>query len=205
MHDGPWGCTHADMGVVSLRWTLRRKFDYTIGWCAMLSPGISEVDCQALYTYNQVCHACYNAVMTLCQFHLPSLSVMPPLVLRVSTSRYERKTPTSSAYILLAHARYRMALWSQKLYIVIPLVLIILGHWSLILQGVLLKAEWVPGEGCAITKTNNTVLAATFIYSMCFDLVVLVLTAVKLAFPRGQRSQLMSMLFKDGLIYFMIA
>ena len=98
-----------------------------------------------------------------------------------------------------------MALWSQKLFIVIPLVLIILGHWSLILQGVLLKAQWVPGTGCVITETNNTILAATFIYSMCFDLVVLVLTTVKLLMPGGRRSQLMNMLFKDGLIYFLIA
>ena len=98
-----------------------------------------------------------------------------------------------------------MALWSQKMFIVIPLVIVILGHWSLILQGVLLKAEWVPGTGCVITKTNTTILAATFIYSMCFDLLVLILTAVKLAFGQSQRSQLMDMLFKDGLVYFMIA
>ena len=49
--------------------------------------------------------------------------------------------------------------------------------------GILLKAEWVPGAGCVITNTNNTILAATFIYSMCFDFTVLVLTAVKLALP----------------------
>ncbi|KIP12126.1 hypothetical protein PHLGIDRAFT_98489 [Phlebiopsis gigantea 11061_1 CR5-6] len=98
-----------------------------------------------------------------------------------------------------------MALWSEKMFIVIPLVIIILGHWSLILQGVLLKAEWEPGTGCVITKTNTTILAATFIYSMCFDLVVLVLSAIKLAFGEGQRSQLMDMLFRDGLVYFMIA
>ncbi|GJE94556.1 hypothetical protein PsYK624_107260 [Phanerochaete sordida] len=98
-----------------------------------------------------------------------------------------------------------MALWSQNMYIVVPLVIIILGHWSLILQGALLKAAWVPEQGCVITQTNNTVLAATFIYGMCFDLVVLVLTAAKLAFQRGQRSQLMKMLFRDGLIYFVIA
>ena len=72
-------------------------------------------------------------------------------------------------------------------------------------EGVLLKAEWVPGEGCAITQTNNTVLAATFIYSMCFDLIILILTAGKLILPRGHRSQLVTLLFKDGLIYFVIA
>ncbi|EED83088.1 hypothetical protein POSPLDRAFT_109871 [Postia placenta Mad-698-R] len=97
-----------------------------------------------------------------------------------------------------------MALWSQSLYIVIPLVFVILGHWSLILQGVLLKAEWIPGEGCAITHTNNTTLAATFIYSMCFDALVMILSAIKL-YNRTHRSQLVGMLFKDGLIYFMVA
>ncbi|PCH35327.1 hypothetical protein WOLCODRAFT_19913 [Wolfiporia cocos MD-104 SS10] len=97
-----------------------------------------------------------------------------------------------------------MAVWSQSLYIVIPLVLVIFGHWSLILQGVLLKAEWVPGEGCAITHTNNTVLAATFIYSMCFDALVMTLAAVKL-YGRTKRSQLVGLLFRDGLIYFFVA
>ena len=59
--------------------------------------------------------------------------------------------------------------------------------------------------GCAIIKTETSILSATFIYSMCFDLIVLVLTAIKLARPQGHRSQLMRMLFKDGLIYFFIA
>ena len=86
------------------------------------------------------------------------------------------------------------------------IVLLICGHWSLILQGVLIKAEFVPGEGCAITHTNNTVLAATFIYSMSFDLIVMLLSAYKLAYStRGNRSQLMNLLFKDGLAYFFIA
>ncbi|KZT71849.1 hypothetical protein DAEQUDRAFT_723454 [Daedalea quercina L-15889] len=97
-----------------------------------------------------------------------------------------------------------MAVWSQKLYIVIPLVLVILGHWSLILQGAQLTATWVPGEGCAIVKTNKTVLAATFIYSMCFDLMVMILNVIKL-WGRTKRSHLVSLLFKDGLIYFFVA
>ena len=98
-----------------------------------------------------------------------------------------------------------IAVWSQSLYIVVPLVLIILGHWSLLLHGLLISAAYDPQQGCVITKTDNTVLAATFIYSMCFDLIILILTSVKLRKPGGQRSQLMKMLFKDGLIYFLIA
>ncbi|EPS95625.1 hypothetical protein FOMPIDRAFT_1032786 [Fomitopsis schrenkii] len=97
-----------------------------------------------------------------------------------------------------------MAVWSQRLYIVIPLVLVILGHWSLILQGAQLTATWIPGTGCAIIKTNNVVLAATFIYSMVFDLVVMILNLIKL-WGRQKRSQLVAVLFKDGVIYFFIA
>lgn len=99
---------------------------------------------------------------------------------------------------------FRIAVWSQSRWIIGLLVLIILGHWSLILQGAQLTATWVPGTGCAIIKTNSTVLAATFIYTMVFDLVVMILNLIKLS-GRKQRSQLVSVLFKDGVIYFIIA
>jgi len=99
-----------------------------------------------------------------------------------------------------------MAVWQMNKYIVIPLVVIILGHWSIILQGILLNAVWVPGTGCVITQTNPSLLAATFIYSMCFDAIVTILSAMKLV-PRGggSQSQLMKLLFQDGLIYFIIS
>ena len=75
--------------------------------------------------------------------------------------------------------------------------------------GVLLKAEWVPGQGCAITDTRNKVLAATFIYTMCFDFIVLVLTGIKLgittAGSRKDRSRIVRLIFDDGLIFFIVA
>lgn len=95
-------------------------------------------------------------------------------------------------------------MWSQSPYIVVPLVLVILGHWSLLLHGLLISAAWEEGA-CVITKTDNTVLAATFIYSMCFDFAVLCLTAYKLVFPRNGRSKLVKMIFGDGLIFFIVA
>ncbi|KIJ62163.1 hypothetical protein HYDPIDRAFT_136711 [Hydnomerulius pinastri MD-312] len=104
-----------------------------------------------------------------------------------------------------------IAIWSQNKWIIGVVVLIVLGHWSLILQGVLLTATWIPGVGCAIIKSNTTVLAATFIYSMCFDFVVLCLSAYRLAWtPRrtgtnGTQSKLVRMIFADGLVYFFIA
>ncbi|CCL99579.1 uncharacterized protein FIBRA_01597 [Fibroporia radiculosa] len=99
-----------------------------------------------------------------------------------------------------------IAVWSQNPYIVGLLVCVILGHWSLLLHGILIKAAWIPGSGCAITDTNNRVLAATFIYSMAFDFLVLTLTAWKLAIPRRrEQSRIVQLIFGDGLIFFIIA
>ncbi|KAH7887017.1 hypothetical protein F5I97DRAFT_2020529 [Phlebopus sp. FC_14] len=127
-----------------------------------------EVNCQALYTFNQVFG---NASIGLASINL-SLRTM--------------------------------AVWSQHRLIVGLLVCIILGHWSLLLHGILLQAAWIDGT-CVITSTDNQILAASFIYSMAFDFVVLVLTGWKLAFPASGRSKLIKLIFGDGLIYFIIA
>ena len=71
--------------------------------------------------------------------------------------------------------------------------------------GILLKAAWVPGEGCVITETDSKVLAVTFIYTMAFDFIVLILTGYKLFFPSAGRSRIAVLLFNDGLVYFAIA
>ncbi|KAI8976579.1 hypothetical protein BD414DRAFT_495905 [Trametes punicea] len=129
-----------------------------------------EVNCQALYTFNQITGQAASGLASI------NLSIRT------------------------------MALWSHNKYIVIAIVIVILGHWSLILQGVLVKASWVAGSGCQVVGASNTILAATFIYSMCFDLFILVLSMYKLVLGvRGGRSQLMTLLFKDGLVYFIIA
>ncbi|KAJ7060972.1 hypothetical protein C8F01DRAFT_1253447 [Mycena amicta] len=99
-----------------------------------------------------------------------------------------------------------IAIWSQNVYIKVMLVVIILGHWSLILQGVLLKSAWSDElESCVILDTNTTILAATFTYSMCFDLIVFCLNAYKLGVNRRGKSKLSKMIFKDGLMFFFIA
>ncbi|KZT23649.1 hypothetical protein NEOLEDRAFT_1136120 [Neolentinus lepideus HHB14362 ss-1] len=131
----------------------------------------SPVNCQALYTFNQL------------------------------------TGQSTIGFASMNLAIRTMAVWSQKRYIVIPLVIVILGHWSLILQGIQLTATFVPGQGCAIISTKTTILSATFIYTMVFDLLVTVLTAYKLLFDtRGvQRTSLVNMIWGDGLIYFLIA
>lgn len=68
-----------------------------------------------------------------------------------------------------------------------------------------LQAAWFPGQGCVITSTGNKVFAAQFIYTMCFDFIVLVLATFRLAGPQGTRSQIGQLLVRDGLAYFVIA
>jgi len=98
-----------------------------------------------------------------------------------------------------------VAVWGRKWYIIGTLVAISLGHWSLLLHGILVAAAWVPGQGCVITSTDSKILSASFIYSMAFDFIVLVLTASKLIRPTGTTSQLVNMIFADGLVYFIVA
>ena len=98
-----------------------------------------------------------------------------------------------------------MAVWGMKWYIVGPLVAICLGQWSLLLHGVFVNAKWIPGEGCVITSTGSKLLSVTFIYTMSFDLVVLLLTASKLGRASMPKSRLVNMIFADGLYFFIIA
>jgi len=78
--------------------------------------------------------------------------------------------------------------------------------------GVQVKAIWIPGVGCQLTETHNKILPAIFIYSMCFDLIVLLLNVYKLSgitFPSSRdlmgRGRLTHMIFADGLIFFILA
>jgi hypothetical protein len=162
-------------GKKTFRWPL--AFYFLNRYCllfALIGIAIAlnvteEVDCQALYTFNQVFG---NAAIGLASVNL-SLRTM--------------------------------AVWSRKWYIVWPLVVVILGHFSLLLHGILLKAAWIPGAGCVITQTDNKLLAATFIYGMTFDFGILLLTAFKLLYPKTGRSRLVNLIFNDGLIFFVIA
>lgn len=69
-----------------------------------------------------------------------------------------------------------------------------------------MDATQIPGTGCVIVHTNVTVLTANFVFSMAFDLIVLILTAYRLLQLRGSHQNgLVNVLFYDGLIYFICA
>ena len=67
-----------------------------------------------------------------------------------------------------------------------------------------MKAIWVPHNACVVTETNIHILTGTFIYAMCLDLIVMCLTAYKLRWRSFGHSRVGAMIFKDGLVYFII-
>ncbi|KAJ3715142.1 hypothetical protein C8R42DRAFT_646068 [Lentinula raphanica] len=103
-----------------------------------------------------------------------------------------------------------IAVWAQRRYIVVPLILLILAQWSILLHGILVKSTYEADQGCVIVETDSRLILAGSAYTMCFDFVVLSLTAWKLVIRasssevRMSRSKLVVLIFGDGLIYFII-
>lgn len=95
-----------------------------------------------------------------------------------------------------------MIIWLMAPHIVIVLSLLILGQWSILLQGVVLKARWVPGTGCVVTQTNTNDQFIAFIYTMVLDFIVFILTAWKCTQPGYRQSRLYKVLFEQGIFYF---
>ncbi|KAG8957783.1 hypothetical protein FRC03_009816 [Tulasnella sp. 419] len=99
-----------------------------------------------------------------------------------------------------------IAIWSRKLYIVIPLGLLALGQWAILFYGVFtIRARWSDeAQACVIFGTYALALNLIYIYTMAYDLVVLVLSIIGLI-KTASRSDLWELLFKDGLAYFFVA
>ncbi|KIN93837.1 hypothetical protein M404DRAFT_170049 [Pisolithus tinctorius Marx 270] len=101
-----------------------------------------------------------------------------------------------------------IAVWHNK-WITRLVILLVLGHWSLVLQSGLVITSWTPTSGCVIVETKNTILAATSLYAMSFDFIVLCLLAYRLAFALDPISiasgGLARRLISEGLVYFLVS
>ncbi|KAH9844029.1 uncharacterized protein C8Q71DRAFT_696729 [Rhodofomes roseus] len=99
-----------------------------------------------------------------------------------------------------------IAIWERKMKIVIPLCFLCLCHWVLLWRGMfLLNAQYSSAEGeCVLVSSNHVFLNVTFFMTMGFDLTILVFTVAALVRHKA-RSDLWSLLFTDGLVYFLTA
>ncbi|KAF9649649.1 hypothetical protein BDM02DRAFT_1785207 [Thelephora ganbajun] len=101
-----------------------------------------------------------------------------------------------------------IALWERKKYIMIPLICLSIAHWGILWRGMfIINAIWDPkSQACVIVKLDNQFLQTTFFCTMAVDFTILVLTTVALyRFSySGTRSDLWTLLFRDGLVYFLV-
>jgi len=99
-----------------------------------------------------------------------------------------------------------IALWERKLIVTVPLVVLSLAHWGVLWRGMfVIKTEWSPDAiGCVITKIDKAFLEATFFFTMGFDAIILVTTTTALYRHGTSRSNLWNLLFRDGLVYFLV-
>ncbi|KAG8690051.1 hypothetical protein FRC09_012159, partial [Ceratobasidium sp. 395] len=101
-----------------------------------------------------------------------------------------------------------IAIWSRKTYITTGLLVIALGHWAILFLGVLsVRSAWNPTMNvCVVTGTSTTLLRLVYGYTMAFDLTVLVVSTAGLLRSGGrQGSDLWKLLFRDGIVYFLVA
>ncbi|KAK7684953.1 hypothetical protein QCA50_011788 [Cerrena zonata] len=111
------------------------------------------------------------------------------------------------AFASLNLAVRTIVLWSGNKYVITGLAIMVIGQWAVILQGGELQAEWMKGAGCVNLQTNNTLLAVTYAISTVLDTVVLLLSFWKLRIlaKAVHTSVFVTILFRDGLIYFIVA
>ncbi|CEL58135.1 hypothetical protein RSOLAG1IB_02880 [Rhizoctonia solani AG-1 IB] len=101
-----------------------------------------------------------------------------------------------------------IAIWSRNRYILFGLLFIALGHWAILFLGVIsVRSTWDPETSvCVVTGTSTTLLRLIYGYTMAFDLVVLVVSTAGLLRSGGwQGSDLWKLLFRDGIVYFVVA
>ncbi|KAG8956350.1 hypothetical protein FRC04_004431 [Tulasnella sp. 424] len=99
-----------------------------------------------------------------------------------------------------------IAVWSRNLKVVIPLCILSLGQWGILLHGVItVRASWSDvAKACVVTDTVPVFLDLIYVYTMAYDLLVLLVSSIGLIRTSG-RSDLWSLLFQDGIVYFVVA
>ncbi|KAG8691792.1 hypothetical protein FRC11_009557 [Ceratobasidium sp. 423] len=101
-----------------------------------------------------------------------------------------------------------IAIWSRNRYVLFGLLLVALGHWAILFLGVIsVRAVWVTQANvCVVTGTSTTLLRLIYGYTMAFDLSVLVVSTAGLLRSGGWGgSDLWKLLFRDGIVYFVVA
>ena len=75
----------------------------------------------------------------------------------------------------------------------------------MIFVGGIFTGHWDQAQGCIFAPAHRQAQLATLIYSLIFDFVITALATYKLTRGPARTSRVANLLFKDGLIYYLVA
>ncbi|KAF8302625.1 hypothetical protein DL93DRAFT_465819 [Clavulina sp. PMI_390] len=99
-----------------------------------------------------------------------------------------------------------IAVWNRRYFITIPLVILSLGQWGILFHGIAtVRSSWnATASACVVDAVPPVFVELIYLYTMSFDLIVLILTTAGLVLSPG-RSSLWQLLFRQGIVYFLVA
>ncbi|KAF9218933.1 hypothetical protein BS17DRAFT_883169 [Gyrodon lividus] len=95
-------------------------------------------------------------------------------------------------------------IWRDSRLVLSFLFLITAGHWTILVFGLTRIIAFMTEEGCNVVYADPTTTAVIFLYTMIYDMLVLMFTIVGLS-RKPSRSNLWKRLHRQGIAYFAIA
>ncbi|KAF8138211.1 hypothetical protein EV363DRAFT_1154043 [Boletus edulis] len=99
-----------------------------------------------------------------------------------------------------------LALWEWQRWVTITICILSLGQWGILIRGMnIVHAVWdESANACVVDHTNHLLLNLNYFCTMAFDFVILIFTAIVLGRFSRPNEGLSGLLFRDGLIYFLV-
>jgi len=94
-------------------------------------------------------------------------------------------------------------IWKDSRLIHILLSLAALGHWTVLILDMANLRSWGSDGDCIVSLVHPSLGATLFVYTMCYDFFVLVLSFIKLS-KQSSKSPLTERLRTQGLLYFVV-
>ncbi|KAF9513668.1 hypothetical protein BS47DRAFT_943436 [Hydnum rufescens UP504] len=100
-----------------------------------------------------------------------------------------------------------LVVWAYDKRIMIPLLVLCLGHWGIIFRDIVgTHSSWNTMAGtCAVDATFRYWMAIEFIYTMVLDFVILCVTVAGVLVRLKMKSSVRDLILHDGLMYFLCA
>lgn len=126
-----------------------------------------QINCEALYTFNSVSDypfILYHGVLnedSVDRKYGHSLRIDIPNDPHVRTIQFWLFADLNFHYC------YRIAIWERRLAIVVPLLVLCLGHWGVLYHGIIIvRAQWNDAaHACIVNQSNSAILKFTFFVS----------------------------------------